>query len=81
MQLSLQAALLDAKQAKEEKAEVLESVQKDILAPMKDGVMEPLSQLKDTELDLEQKNHLENALESGSQILSNIDNITQKGDD
>jgi CheY-like chemotaxis protein len=81
MQLSLQAALLDAKQAKEEKAEVLESVQKDILAPMKDGVMEPLSQLKDTELDFEQKNHLENALESGSQILSNIDNITQKGDD
>ena len=80
MQLSLQAALIDAKQAKDEKAEVLNSVQNNILTPMKDDVMEPLEQLKSTELDLDQKNHLDNVLESGSKILSSLDNITQKGD-
>lgn len=76
MQLSLKNAVHEAKQAKQEKQDVIESVYKDIALPMKDKVLEPLEQLKSTELNDAQKDFLENAMESGSQILSNIDDIT-----
>ena len=76
MQLSLESALLDVAAAKQEKAEVIKNVHKDVAAPMKAEVLEPLEQLKSTKLNAVQKDYLENAIESGSKILSNIDNIT-----
>ena len=77
MQLSLQKALQEAELAKIEKDNVIDSVHKDVAGPMKDEMLEPLEQLKSTELNAMQKNYLENAIESGSKILSNIDNITK----
>jgi len=76
MQLSLKAALDDAEQAKKEKADMIESVHKDIAQPMKDQMLEPLEQLKETDLSDKQKDYLDNAMESGSKILSSINDIT-----
>ena len=77
MQLSLRKALIEAEQAKQEKAEVIESLHKNLVLPMKDQVLEPLEQLKGTDLNDTQKDYLENAMESGSQILSNMNSITR----
>ncbi len=81
MQLSLKTALDDAEQAKKEKADVIESVHKDIAMPMKDQVLEPLEQLKGTDLSDKQKDYLDNAMESGSKILSSIKDITNSNNE
>jgi CheY-like chemotaxis protein len=76
MQLSLKMALDDAEKAKKEKADVIESVHKNVTEPMKSEVLEPLEQLKGTDLNAKQQNFLDNAMESSSKILSNIEGIT-----
>ena len=81
MQLSLKTALDDAEQAKKEKADVIESVHKDIAMPMKNQVLEPLEQLKGTDLSDKQKDYLDNAMESGSKILSSIKSITNSNNE
>jgi len=72
----LDKALLDAKQAIQEKAEILNRLNKEISVPIENRVLIPLSKLKETNLDETQQEYLNLALDSSRSILSAILNIT-----